>query len=156
MKKSIVLFSVLLNLTFASGAFAAGEAYLAAFAPYPQGQQELIAAQEARRRVMYIEVQDAIVENDQMPDDTRGLPHQHWTVKLANGKIVEGVYNIRGVPKLPIRHGEKISMGGEYIPDRNGGLMHWLHEDTRNRRPDGYVEINGVRYGAATRSGIYN
>lgn len=120
----------------------------------PAGQADLIAAQAAGRGVSYIEVKDVVVVEN-LQDDRRGLPHQKWTVRLANGNLVMGVYNIRGVPKIPLQPGDVISMGGEYIYDRGGGLLHWLHEDDHGRRPNGYVELRGVRYGALNPTGIY-
>ena len=121
---------------------------------YPAGQKELIAAQESNRGVNFIEVKDVKVVR-LLKDDLFGSKHQKWVVQLANGREVAAVYNIDVTPRIPLKVGDLVSMGGQYIYDHGGGLIHWLHEDRRARRPNGYVELNGVRYGAFGRNGIY-
>lgn len=115
-------------------------------AAIPEGQQEIIAAQERGKGLNFVEVQDAEVIRI-LPDDTQGRRHQKWMVQLANGSNLLAVYNSDMSERIPLKEGDVVSMGGQYIWDRGGGLIHWLHEDPRNRRPDGYVELNGVRYG---------
>lgn len=113
---------------------------------YPEGQRELIAAQQAGQGLQYVEVKGVQVIQV-LPDDTQGLRHQKWIVQLANGTQLLSVYNISICERVPVRVGDTVAMGGQYIWDKGGGLIHWIHEDPRHNRPDGYVEINGVRYG---------
>lgn len=142
------VFAVLLAMTLPVLGMATAES------TYPAGQQELIAAQESNRGVNFVEVKDVKVVR-LLKDDLFGSKHQKWVVQLANGREVAAVYNIDVTPRIPLKVGDLISMGGQYIYDRGGGLIHWLHEDRRARRPNGYVELNGVRYGASDQNGIY-
>jgi hypothetical protein len=115
-------------------------------AAIPQGQRALIDAQERRRGLHFVEVHDVEVVRI-LPDDNHGRKHQKWEVSLANGKRLLAVFNTSMTDRVPLEVGDIVSMGGEYIYDRKGGLLHWLHADPRNRRPDGYVELNGKRFG---------
>ncbi|CAN5615256.1 hypothetical protein BH10BDE1_BH10BDE1_08680 [soil metagenome] len=145
-----VRFAAILMVLLASVAVHAGSS-----APsYPAGQMALIQTQEAHKGANFIEVADVTV-TQLLPDDTFGSRHQKWVVQLSNGREVACVYNIDVTPKIPLKVGDIISLGGQFIYDRDGGLLHWLHEDGRGHRPNGYVELEGVRYGANGGSGIY-
>jgi hypothetical protein len=120
-----------------------------ALGPIPEGQRQIIAAQESGKGLHYVELSDAKVVRI-LPDDTKGSRHQKWVVQLANGKELLSIYNMDICDRVPLNVGDSVAMGGEYIWDRGGGLIHWLHKDPRNHRPDGYVDLNGVRYGEVT------
>lgn len=108
---------------------------------------DLVRANRDRRQIHYLRASNMEVVKV-MPDDTNGSEHQRFYVKLSNGDQVFAVYSLEsGRQRVPIRTGVKVGLGGEYKWTRFGGLMHWLHEDVRDRRPDGYVELGGVRYG---------
>lgn len=110
------------------------------------GQDEVIRAIKEKRNLYFVEVKDVQITKI-LPDDTQGLPHQRWIVKLANGREIMAVYNIGEFARVPAKEGDTVNMGGEFKMTEVGGLIHWLHEDPRNRRPDGYVEKDGVEYG---------
>jgi hypothetical protein len=112
----------------------------------PAGQRALAAAIQSRRGVNFIEVQDAKVI-DVLPDDLVGSQHQKWVVELENGATILSVFNLDICERVPLKIGDRVSMGGQFIWDKGGGLIHWIHKDPRGNRPDGYVELNGVRYG---------
>lgn len=112
----------------------------------PEGQRDITDAQQRGKGANYLEVRDAVVSKI-LPDDTQGRPHQKWVVSLANGRSLLSVYNSDMGERIPVNVGDTISMGGQYIWDRSGGLIHWLHHDPKGRRPDGWVELNGVVYG---------
>ena len=111
-----------------------------------QNDNDLVAAVNSRRGVFYLEAGNIVVTK-LLPDDTSGLRHQKWQAKLSNGSTVEIVYNSDMGDRVPVRIGDKFGVGGEFIWTRGGGLVHWVHEDKSNRRPDGYVFLNGVVYG---------
>jgi hypothetical protein len=112
----------------------------------PDGQRDIIAAQESGHGVDYVEVSEVTVTQI-LPDDTQGSKHQKWVVQLANGRSLLSVYNMSICERVPVKVGDVISMGGQYIWDKGGGLIHWIHEDPRGHRKNGFVEINGQRYG---------
>ncbi len=113
------------------------------------GQQKVADAQVSGQGLFFAEVRNVRVVKV-LPDDTQGLQHQKWVVALDNGNQLMAVYNTDICDRVPVRVGDVMSIGGQYIWDRGGGLLHWLHGDPRHSRPDGYVEVNGRRYGAIT------
>lgn len=115
-------------------------------ASVPEGQKALIDAQNSGRGLNFVEVQSTVV-SELLPDDVTGRPHQKWVVTLANNRKLMAVYNSDMGDRIPLKVGEVVSMAGQYIWDRSGGLIHWLHKDPRGRRPDGWVEVGGVKYG---------
>ena len=120
-----------------------------AFADAPAGQEQIIEAQESGRGLSFVEVKNVQVVQV-LPDEVSANQHQKWMVKLANGRTLLCVYNIDITQRVPIQVGDTVSMGGQYIFTHAGGLIHWLHADPRAERPNGYVDLNGTRYGAVT------
>lgn len=106
----------------------------------------LVAAEESHQNVYYVEAGNLTVSNI-LPDDTTGLPHQKWQAKLSDGQTVTVIYNSDMGARVPIKIGDKFGVGGQYIQTPGGGLIHWLHDDPKHNRPDGYVYLNGVVYG---------
>lgn len=106
---------------------------------------ELVQAVNERRREDFVEGGSLVVVKI-LPDDTNGLEHQKWVVRLSNGELMQAVYNLDMCPRVPLRVGDVIAMGGQFIWTNKGGLLHWLHHDPRGRRPDGYVFVNGNYY----------
>lgn len=133
--------SVLLLLLAASNGFANGD--------HPgqiQDDKALIQAVQSQQNAYYVEAGNLIVTK-LLPDDTSGLPHQKWVAKLSNGNAITIVYNSDMGLRVPVQVGDHFSVGGQYIYTRDGGLVHWVHDDPRGQRPDGYVFLNGVVYG---------
>ena len=111
----------------------------------PTNDQALAQAAAGRKDLKYVAAGKVVVTR-LLQDDRSGRAHQKWIVRLSNGKEIMAVYNIDVANKIPLKVGDEIAVAGEYIAD-GAGLIHWLHEDPKDRRPDGYVEVNGVRYG---------
>lgn len=106
---------------------------------------DIIRAVNDQRRVDFVEGGSMVVTKI-LPDDNSGLKHQKWVVRLSNGKQMQAVYNLDMCPRVQIKVGDKIAMGGQFIWTGGGGLLHWLHHDPRGNRPDGYVYANGRYY----------
>ena len=106
----------------------------------------LVAAVQSRKRVRYVEAGN-VVATKLLPDDNKGLRHQKWEAQLSDGNVIQVIYNVDMVPRVPIQVGDKFGVGGEYIPSGRTGIIHWLHDDPKGLRPDGYVYLNGVVYG---------
>lgn len=111
-----------------------------------QDDSQLVAAVQNRRDVDFLQAAKVIVTRI-LPDDTQGLQHQRWYVKLSSGASVFAVYNIDLSKRVPLEVNQSMSMGGQFKMTNQGPLIHWLHEDPKHRRPDGYVDVNGQRYG---------
>ncbi|WP_155723962.1 DUF3465 domain-containing protein [Bdellovibrio bacteriovorus] len=106
---------------------------------------DIVRAVNDQRRVDFVEGGSMVVVKV-LPDDNQGLAHQKWTVRLSNGKNMQAVYNSDMCPRVPVKVGDVIAMGGQFIWTNKGGLLHWLHHDPRGKRPDGYVYVNGKFY----------
>ncbi|WP_374029869.1 DUF3465 domain-containing protein [Bdellovibrio bacteriovorus] len=106
---------------------------------------DIIRAINDQRRVNFVEGGSMTVVSV-LPDDTNGREHQKWTVRLSNGKTMQAVYNLDMCPRVPLKKGDVIAMGGEFVWTQRGGLLHWLHKDPRGNRPAGYVYVNGNYY----------
>ena len=111
----------------------------------PTDDRELAQAVAGRKDLRYVAAGKVTVTR-LLEDDRRGRAHQKWIVRLSNGKEIMAIYNIDIANKIPLRVGDQIAVAGEFIAD-GPGLIHWLHEDPKDRRPDGFVEVNNVRYG---------
>jgi hypothetical protein len=106
---------------------------------------DLIRAVNDRRRVNFVEGGSMVVTK-LLPDDSSGLRHQKWVVRLSNGQQLQAVYNLDMCPRVSLKVGDRIAMGGQFVWTNQGGLLHWLHRDPRGNRPDGYVFANGKFY----------
>lgn len=106
---------------------------------------KVVAAVESRRRLDFVEGSGMVVVK-LLPDDRNGLQHQKWVVRLSNGKTMQAVYNLDMCEYVPLKVGDVVAMGGQFIWTNQGALLHWLHYDPRQRRSDGYVELNGKVY----------
>jgi len=114
--------------------------------PIGVGQDaDIVAASTSRRSLRYVKGGGMVVVK-LLPDDTNGLEHQKWIVRLSNGSTMQAVYNLDMCERVQLKLGDVISMGGEFIWTKGGGLLHWLHFDPRERRQDGFVEVNGKVY----------
>ncbi|GIL18850.1 MAG: hypothetical protein BroJett040_26010 [Oligoflexia bacterium] len=111
-----------------------------------QEDGQFINAVNNRRDAYFIQGKGVVVSRI-LPDDNSGLRHQRWYVRLSNGKEMFAVYNMDITRRVPVQVGQKMNMGGEFKWTHQGPLLHWLHEDPRNKRPHGYVDVNGQRYG---------
>ena len=106
----------------------------------------LVAAVRSHRSVSYVEAANLTV-TQLLPDDTSGRTHQKWRAQLSDGSNITVVYNTDLGNRVPVQVGSKFGVGGQYIQTGNSGLIHWLHDDPRHSRPDGYVYFNGIVYG---------
>ena len=80
-------------------------------------------------------------------DDTSGLPHQRFIVRLASGQTVLIEHNIDVAPRIDgLKVGDEVSFQGEYVWNEQGGLVHWTHHDPARRHPGGWIERMGRTY----------
>lgn len=106
---------------------------------------DIVRAVEDRRRVDFVEGGSMEVVKV-LPDDRNGAAHQKWVVRLSNGKTMNAVYNSDMCPRVPVKVGDIVAMGGQFLWTNSGPLLHWLHGDPRSRRSDGYVYLKGTYY----------
>lgn len=106
---------------------------------------DIIRAMNGHKNVNFVEGAGMVVTR-LLPDDNSGLKHQKWMVRLSDGREMEAVYNSDMCPRVPVKVGDVVSMGGMFLWLGHNGMIHWLHHDPRGNRPDGYVELNGTFY----------
>lgn len=106
---------------------------------------DIVRAVNDQRRVDFVEG-GGLTVTKLLPDDNNGLKHQKWMVRLSNGFTMQAVYNSDLCPRVPLKVGDVIAMGGQFIWTKGGALLHWLHHDPKGRRPDGFVFVNGKFY----------
>ncbi len=107
---------------------------------------DLVRAVSDGRNVNFVQGAGVIVTRV-LPDDNSGLPHQRWYVRLSNGKEIIAIYNSDMGQRVPVKPGVVMSLGGEFKMTNLGPMIHWLHSDPQGTRPNGFVIIQGVRYG---------
>lgn len=85
-----------------------------------------------------------------LPDDDYDLDgsgrHQNFLVELIGGLTVKVAHNL-AFGRAPINKGDFVSFRGEYIYNEKGGVVHWTHHDPKGWHEDGWIELNGTRYG---------
>ena len=79
-----------------------------------------------------------------LKDDTRGLRHQKFILRLDSGRTLLIVHNIGQAPRLnDLQPGDTVEFSGEYEWNPEGGLVHWTHHTAHGRHPSGWLRHNG-------------
>lgn len=118
----------------------------------PQGQEEQGNVDDAQvieaqsKHWKKVEVTITAPVRKLLPDDTRGLPHQKFLLNLSNGTTVLIAHDTKMAPHVPIEPGSIVTIHGEYIWNRKGGLIHWTHHTDTPRHEGGWIDFNGSRY----------
>ena len=119
----------------------AGRSYI------PSGAGDDLAVVEAQNRHgSHVNVTITAQVLKTLPDDRQGIPHQRFLLRLSNGTTVLVAHNISLAPYLPIERGSVVTVTGEYIWNRKGGVIHYTHRSTSSRHPGGWIEVDGKRY----------
>jgi len=82
-----------------------------------------------------------------LPDDTQGLEHQRFILRLASGQTVLIAHNIDIAPRIPdLARGDVVAFQGIYVSNDKGGVIHWTHHDPSGHHPDGWLKYHGQTY----------
>jgi hypothetical protein len=82
-----------------------------------------------------------------LPDDTKGIPHQRFIIKLASSQTLLVAHNIEIAQRIDgLRVGDEIQFSGEYKWNEQGGVVHYTHRDPSGRHVAGWLECKGQRY----------
>ncbi len=73
--------------------------------------------------------------------------HQRIILRLAQGDQTLLVENNLAIGKrVPANPGDAITVHGEYVWNREGGIVHFTHHDPARTHEGGWIERDGVRY----------
>lgn len=111
----------------------------------PGDDTQIVNAMNNRKRTRFVEGKNLKVTQI-LPNDNSGNRHQKFVVELSNNQTIQIISNLDMCPEVPVKVGDEVAVGGEYIPTGRSGLVHWVHWDPRGTRPDGYIELNGQVY----------
>jgi hypothetical protein len=79
-----------------------------------------------------------------LPDDTKGIRHQQFLLRLGSGDKILIAHNIDLAPKIePLRVGDTIEFSGEFEWNDKGGVVHWTHRDPSGRHHAGWLKHDG-------------
>jgi Protein of unknown function (DUF3465) len=82
-----------------------------------------------------------------LKDDTRGIRHQRFVVRLSPGQTVLIAYNFDLAPRIEgLQVGSPIEFVGEYEWNGQGGVVHWTHRDPDGHHPAGWIQYEGRQY----------
>ena len=82
-----------------------------------------------------------------LKDDTNGLQHQKFLLKVSDNITILIAHNIDLAPRVDdIHEGDTVSFKGEYIYTPKGGTVHWTHKDPRGNHAAGWLEHKAKKY----------
>ena len=82
-----------------------------------------------------------------LKDDTQGLKHQKFLLKVSENITILIAHNIDLAARVDDLHeGDVIDFKGEYIYTPKGGTVHWTHKDPRGNHQAGWLKHNGKTY----------
>ena len=94
------------------------------------------------RKISHIQVGGEGVVAAILNDNLTGHKHQRFVLELAPHKTVLILNNIDIFPRLsPLEVGDRVEFYGEYVWNRHGGIIHWTHDDPKEKRADGFVRV---------------
>jgi hypothetical protein len=109
------------------------------------GDEALAEAFRSRRSDLLVEGR-GVVERV-LSDDSKGSRHQRFILRLSSGQTLLVAHNIDLADRVPLAVGDEVAFRGVYEWNDKGGVIHWTHRDPRGRRPGGWLEHAGKRYG---------
>jgi Protein of unknown function (DUF3465) len=93
------------------------------------------------------QVQGSGVVTKVLKDDTKGLKHQKFLLKVSDNITILIAHNIDLAPRVDdIKAGDVVEFKGEYIYTPKGGTVHWTHKDPRGHHIAGWLKNNGKTY----------
>lgn len=82
-----------------------------------------------------------------LSDDTQGIQHQRFIIRLKSGLTLMIAHNIDLAPRVnALKVGDQINFYGEYEWNSMGGVVHWTHHDPNSRHEGGWLNHGGKLY----------
>ena len=105
----------------------------------------IIEAFSAHRNLPQVQGSGIVVKV--LKDDTNGLKHQKFLLKVSDNITILIAHNLDIAPRVEdIHEGDGIEFKGEYIYTSKGGTVHWTHKDPRGNHQAGWLKHNGKTY----------
>ena len=94
-----------------------------------------------------LQIQGSGIVSKTLPDDNKGSRHQRFIIKLASGQSLLVAHNIDLAPRLPgLKKGDSVNFYGQYEWSEQGGVIHWTHNDPKQRHNNGWLKYKGKLY----------
>lgn len=82
-----------------------------------------------------------------LSDDTEGDAHQRFIIKLSNSKTLLIIHNIDIASRITgISKGSVVYVHGDYVWNKQGGLIHWTHHDPDGIHENGWIVFKDKKY----------
>ena len=105
----------------------------------------IIEAFNAHRNLPQVQGSGIVVKV--LKDDTKGLQHQKFLLKVSDNITILIAHNIDLASRVDNLHeGDIVGFKGEYIYTPKGGTVHWTHKDPRGNHAAGWLQHNGKKY----------
>jgi hypothetical protein len=93
------------------------------------------------------QVQGRGIVSKVLKDDTNGMQHQKFLLKVSDNITILIAHNIDLAPRVAdIQEGDAVSFKGEYIYTPKGGTVHWTHKDPHGKHEAGWLEHKAKKY----------
>lgn len=102
------------------------------------------AADNPHGQKFWTTISGTVIKN--LKDDTKGIQHQKFLIKVAPDMTLLVAHNIDLAPRVPTQKGDRVDIYGEYAWNNRGGVMHWTHHDPKGRKKGGWIDHKGKRY----------
>lgn len=136
-KQAVLVLAIVGALTFA-------ERWLQPATPPSEGIERIRSAFVNEESGILVEGRAVVARV--LPDDESGSRHQRFIIDLDSDHTVLVAHNIDLAPRAPVRVGDLVGFKGQYEWSEQGGVIHWTHHDPGDRRPGGWIEVDGKRY----------
>jgi hypothetical protein len=147
-KLFLIVFAICLVLSFAACHAQNNAQQLEASAVSSASNMDagaIVEAYGAHRNLPQVQGSGVVVKV--LKDDTYGLQHQKFLLKVTDNIAILIAHNIDLAPRVDnLQVGDTVAFKGEYVYTPKGGTVHWTHKDTRGNHESGWLQHNGKKY----------
>ena len=105
----------------------------------------IVEAYGAHRNLPQVQGSGVVIKV--LKDDTKGLQHQKFLLKVSDNITILIAHNIDLAPRVAdVNEGDTVAFKGEYIYTPKGGTVHWTHKDPRGNHQAGWLRHNNRTY----------
>ncbi|MDI1308726.1 MAG: DUF3465 domain-containing protein [Methylotenera sp.] len=147
-KQFLILLAIFLALSFAACHAPNNPQLLESASVYSSDNIDagaIVEAYGAHRNLPQVQGSGVVVKL--LKDDTNGLQHQKFLLKVSDNITILIAHNIDLAPRVDdIHEGDTVSFKGEYVYTPKGGTVHWTHKDPRGNHAAGWLEHKAKKY----------